>query len=366
MECLAMGQGDRIRTFIHGFDDKLGGGIPEGHVVLLAGEPGTMKSTIAFNMMYQNALRDGRPGTYISLEQGRENLTRHLDQMSLSPRDVESKVSIVDLGMIRRNLDGMADRTWLEIFKMYAMNLKRSLNYDILVVDSLPVLEVMSRFENPREDLFQLFEWIRDLKATTILISEMKPGSEDFGKNGEEYLSDGIIHTKMERVDDANIQRRIRCVKLRGTNHSRSRWSLSSNCRPPTRTSGRCPQFPFRPAARPRCAQTPPRRNSGRRVPSCWHRMERSPSRTVPTEPWRSSDPTAGTLSRSPEHRHFNLRPVALTSRRSHLRSRGPSTLEGWLSEWSISWDRSRPSGKVSWRLAGSLSFRSEERRVGK
>jgi len=57
--------------------------------------------------------------------------------MSLSPRDVESKVSIVDLGMIRRNLDGMADRTWLEIFKMYALNLKRSLNYDILVVDSL-------------------------------------------------------------------------------------------------------------------------------------------------------------------------------------------------------------------------------------
>jgi len=32
-----------------------------------------MKSTIAFNMIYQNALRDGRPGTYVSLEQGREN-----------------------------------------------------------------------------------------------------------------------------------------------------------------------------------------------------------------------------------------------------------------------------------------------------
>ena len=84
----------------------------------------------------------------------------------------------------------------------------------------------MSRFENPREDLLQRFEWIRDLKATTILISEMKPGSEDFGKNGEEYLSDGIIHTKMERVDDANIQRRIRCVKLRGTNHSPNYYTL--------------------------------------------------------------------------------------------------------------------------------------------
>src|SRR3990170_795989 len=174
----------RIRTFIQGFDEKLGGGIPAGHIVLLAGESGTMKSTIAFNVLYQNALREDRHGTYISLEQGRENLARHLASMSLNPRDVDDKVSLVDLGMIRRNLDGMAE------------------------------------FENPREELFQLFEWLRDLKATTILISELKPGSDDFGKNGEEFLCDGIIHTKMERVDDANIQRRIRCVKMRATGHS--------------------------------------------------------------------------------------------------------------------------------------------------
>jgi len=216
----------RIRTFIQGFDEKLGGGIPAGHIVLLAGEPGTMKSTIAFNVLYQNALREDRHGTYISLEQGRENLARHLTSMSLNPRDVDDKVSLVDLGMIRRNLDGMADKTWLEIFKMYASNLKRTLAYDILVVDSLPVLEVMAKFENPREELFQLFEWLRDLKATTILISELKPGSDDFGKNGEEFLCDGIIHTKMERVDDANIQRRIRCVKMRATGHSPNYYTL--------------------------------------------------------------------------------------------------------------------------------------------
>jgi len=221
-----MGQGDRIRTFIHGFDEKLGGGIPVGHVVLLVGEPGTMKSTIAFNVLYQNALREGKAGTYISLEQGRDSLTRNLTGMSLSPHDVESKVSLVDLGMIRRNLDGMAQRTWIDIFKMYASNLKRSLDYELLVVDSLPVLELMARFENPREDLFQLFEWLRDLRATTLLISEMKPGSEEFGKHGEEFLSDGIIHLKMERVDDANIQRRIRCVKMRGTNHSPNYYTL--------------------------------------------------------------------------------------------------------------------------------------------
>ena len=40
------------------------------------------------------------------------------------------------------------------------------------------------------------------------------------GKNGEDFLSDGIIHVKMEKVDDVNIQRRVRVVKMRGTNHS--------------------------------------------------------------------------------------------------------------------------------------------------
>ena len=45
-----------IKTYIKGFDDKLGGGIPEGSVVLLVGEPGTMKSSVAFNVLFYNAI----------------------------------------------------------------------------------------------------------------------------------------------------------------------------------------------------------------------------------------------------------------------------------------------------------------------
>ena len=222
-----MGSSDRIRTFIRSFDEKLGGGVPRNHVVLLAGETGTMKSTIGWHVLYFGAEKDHRTGVYMSLEQSRESFVAHLRGMGLDPRHVEDRVSIVDLGMIRKNLEGMAESTWLEIFKMYALNLKRSLNYDILVIDSLPVLEVMARFEHPREDLFQLFEWLRDLKATIFLITEMKSRAEDFGMLGEEFLSDGIIHTKMERVDDANIERRVRCVKMRGSAHSPNYYTLT-------------------------------------------------------------------------------------------------------------------------------------------
>ncbi len=220
-----MAGGNRVRTFIQGFDEKLSGGIPEGSIVLLCGEPGTLKSTIAFNILYHNALREGRNGVYMTLEQSREGLTNHLRAMGLDPKDVEDKVSIVDLGMIRKTLEGTQD-TWFEIFRMYATNLKRTIGYDLLVVDSLPVLEVMARFPNPREDLFKLFEWMRDLDATVLIVSEMTTAHDAYGKYGEEFLADGIVHTKMQNVDDANIQRRIRCVKMRSTPHSPNYYTL--------------------------------------------------------------------------------------------------------------------------------------------
>src|SRR3970040_2096619 len=46
-----------VKTSIRGFDDDvLRGGIPEGHVVLLRGASGTMKSSIAYYVLYHNAL----------------------------------------------------------------------------------------------------------------------------------------------------------------------------------------------------------------------------------------------------------------------------------------------------------------------
>lgn len=217
---------DRIKTYIQGFDDKLSGGIPTGSIIIVCGEPGTLKSTIVFHTMYHNAMKENRAGVFVSLEQSRDSLTRHLRGMGLDPRDVEEKVSIVDLGVIRRNLQGMANKTWIDIFKMYAENMKKATDYRILAIDSLPVLEVMARFQSPREDMFQLFEWLRELKTTVFMISEMGAGDLQYGKHGEEFIADGIIHVKMECMDDANIQRRIRCVKMRGAAHSPNYYLL--------------------------------------------------------------------------------------------------------------------------------------------
>ncbi len=220
---------EKIKTYIEGFDDKMSGGIPKGNVILVSGEPGTMKSSLSFSILYNNALEEDRSSAYVTLEQGREPLIQHMEGLGFPVEPVKEKVSIVDLGLIRKNLAKLGQQTWMQIFKMYANNLKESMDYELMVIDSLPVLQMLAEFKSPRNELFHFFEWLKELDTTTIVISEMKPGLNVYAGGGADFLSDGIIHVKMEQVDDVNVQRRIRCVKMRSTAHSTNFYTLLFN-----------------------------------------------------------------------------------------------------------------------------------------
>ena len=144
---------ERIPTFIEGFDERISGGIPKGNVILVSGEPGTMKSSICYSILFNNAIENDMSGAFVSLEQGREGLISHMDGLGFNLSSVQEKVSIVDLGLIRKNLDKLGQQTWMQIFKMYTKNLKESMGFEILVIDSLPVLEMLSEAvmtSNPR------------------------------------------------------------------------------------------------------------------------------------------------------------------------------------------------------------------------
>src|SRR2546427_185246 len=76
----------KISTYIEGLDEVLGGGFPVGHVVLLSGLPGTMKSTLSYAILHRNAKERGARCLYVSLEQTRKSLE---DQMAAMGFDVE-------------------------------------------------------------------------------------------------------------------------------------------------------------------------------------------------------------------------------------------------------------------------------------
>ena len=56
---------NRVKTYVKGLDEVMEGGIPEGSVVLVAGKPGTMKSSFAFNILYHNANKEDKSGVYL-------------------------------------------------------------------------------------------------------------------------------------------------------------------------------------------------------------------------------------------------------------------------------------------------------------
>jgi KaiC/GvpD/RAD55 family RecA-like ATPase len=217
---------ERIKTFVKGLDDQLQGGIPKGHVILLVGQPGTMKSSLAFSMLYNNAKRTGLSGVQVSLEQSRDSLVDNMKGLGMKlDSEIAKRISILDLGFIRKKLTQFGNHTWMEIFKMYTRNLKSNMDYDLLVIDSLPVIEVMARFRNPREDLFHLFEWFRDLDTTTVLIHEMPQDNNRFAQHGEDFLSDGIIHLDMKREHNV-VKLYLAVTKMRKTNHDRGYFPL--------------------------------------------------------------------------------------------------------------------------------------------
>jgi circadian clock protein KaiC len=218
------GSRKRVRTYIEGFDEVLEGGIPKGHVCLISGSAGSMKSSIAYNILHRNALENGAKGLYLSLEQNRPSLEDHMYGLGLNIQRTANLVEIWDLGLLRSKL--ISGETWLNLLKKDLGDYKARNGLDLLVLDSLPALDIIAKFKDVREELFYLFEWLRELNVTSFLISEMTEGSMKYSKNDEDFLADGIMHLKMQFVDDVHVQRRLRAVKMRNTKHSMDFYTL--------------------------------------------------------------------------------------------------------------------------------------------
>jgi KaiC/GvpD/RAD55 family RecA-like ATPase len=221
------------RTFVKGLDEEIEGGIPQGHVVLIAGPPGTMKSSLAYSMLYHNASEEKTRGMYFTLEQSRKSLEFQMSRLNMDPKLVTETLRVQDLSRIRKGIDEVrgrprfgkeTERPWLEVLKKILEDLREADKYELLAIDSLPILEIISKLKDRRIQLFHFFEWLRDLGLTTLIITETSPQIGEV--QDEDYLADGVIHVLMEKVGDIDVYRRVRIVKLRGVNHNTGFFTL--------------------------------------------------------------------------------------------------------------------------------------------
>ncbi len=211
----------RIRTYVEGLDDTLGGGIPWGAVVLVEGSPGTMKSSVGFSILLQNAARDGRHCLYFSLEERTSSILKQMGSLGLPLHVEKGSLVVLDPRAAQGLLKDHAD--WVEAFQRALAAIKAERGLDLLVIDSLDALEVLAKFKDRRREIFRLFEWLRDLDITCFVITERPDwviaGHVVQGRWDEDFLADGVVHLRQHLVSDLEVQRRLRVVKMRGTRH---------------------------------------------------------------------------------------------------------------------------------------------------
>jgi KaiC/GvpD/RAD55 family RecA-like ATPase len=217
---------DRVSTFVDGFDEALGGGIPKGSVVLVAGTPGTMKTALTFSILYENVKR-GAKALYISLEEHQEELRGAMADFGMGGTD-DIELYILDIGRIRlEHRDEELAKNWLDVLQKYIEQRVKVNGFEFLAIDSLEALYSLSRLENPRRELFHFFAFLRGLGATTFLISEMPSGNDGhFGRYDEEFLADGILHLRQAKIADSDVQLRVQCVKMRRSRHEHAEYAL--------------------------------------------------------------------------------------------------------------------------------------------
>ena len=206
----------RKPTGIPGFDDLVQGGLPAYSLTLLAGNPGTAKTTFASQFLYQGAVSQNEPGIYVSFSEDRDSFGLAMRQYGMNFEELEKNKMFTFLDMLTPRGSIVKETTDIILKEVEKLKAKR------LVIDSFNALSIgLKDMASARIFLhFVLVKIMRTLGTTTILISEVPAGDLKTGMAGEEFLADGLIfmHYIPRGLDPSSV-RAIEIRKMRMTNH---------------------------------------------------------------------------------------------------------------------------------------------------
>jgi circadian clock protein KaiC len=206
------------------------GGIPVGGVSIICGTPGSMKSSIAYSILHNNAKNEGLKGLYITLEQDIKSIKQQMKKLKMDHGEVSGKIMIADYNMIeKRSEDVKFEPDWMKRIGDYIKEMKGKEGYELVVIDSLDALYSLATVKEPRTEIYYFFKGLREMGVTSLLISEMSMDSKKFSHYGvEDFLSDGIMHIEFQKKGDvlSTLERSAGIVKMRSTDHDTQYFPL--------------------------------------------------------------------------------------------------------------------------------------------
>jgi len=202
--------GARARMGVPALDDMLGGGLPRGYSLLVAGPSGSGKSILASAFLAEGA-RCGETGVVAAFEQ-HPNRARNPVLIDLIAR---GQVGLID----SREPDLSIDEITLLILTEV-----RRLKASRVVLDSLSGFELAlaPTFRTDfRESLLGLVTALARAGVSVLMTSELEDRYTDlrFSPYGAAFLTDAIIVQRYIEID-SRLQRVMAVVKIRASGHS--------------------------------------------------------------------------------------------------------------------------------------------------
>lgn len=199
-------------TGVPGLDEVLGGGLPAYSFNLIAGDPGTGKTTLAMQVLFATATPK-RPGLYITLlGETSLKMMRYQQQFTFfDPSRVGKDVHFLNLTTqaLTGDLNAVLELIVAEVEQLHP---------GVVVVDSFRSL-VRSQVKDQDSDL-QLETFVQRLaqhlttwEVSSFLIGEYQP---DEMRSPVFTVADGIIWLT-QAADRNSVVRKLQVIKMRGT-----------------------------------------------------------------------------------------------------------------------------------------------------
>ena len=207
----------RLSMGIAELDSMLGGGIPEGDSVLVAGPSGTGKSILATQFIAEG-IRQGEPGVVAVFEERPQEYTKRAGGlgMDLENPQQEEKLAILFI----RPLDLSVDETMHEV-----VNAVQRIGAKRVVIDSLAGFEMALspgfRAEF-RESLYRMIGALKGLGVTILSTVEVNESFTElpFSNYAISFLTDDIIRLRYVCIE-SQLRKILIVIKMRGCDHSK-------------------------------------------------------------------------------------------------------------------------------------------------
>ncbi|WP_426106611.1 RAD55 family ATPase [Massilia sp. TSP1-1-2] len=201
----------RLLFGIARLDDMLGGGLPQGFSLLIAGPSGSGKSVLAAAFLAEGA-RVGETGVIAAFEQRPAKKSRN---PILAKLVNDGSVTVINTSSPDLSVD--------EIIVLL-VNAIRQTKATRVLIDSLSGFELAlapTFREDFRESMLRLVTTLADAQVTVVMTCELEDRYSDlrFSPYGTAFLTDAIIVQRYIEVE-SRLRRLMAVVKVRASEHS--------------------------------------------------------------------------------------------------------------------------------------------------